>query len=234
MQYHNTLEAIHANLEEALDIIQRMGTSDSMYQIDMDLSLEKIRQVYDLMLTLKKEGLSVPEQVKQVKDDKHVKKNVDSEVVKQKILEKTNDIEFETSTTQKTETKVEVKAIEKEEKASENQTEKKILSDTLNTEKTILNDELSQNNAQEDVISKLNTKPISDLTSGLGLNDKFELINNLFEGDNLLFEKTMSTLNMATDFNEAYNYLNENFQWDMKSPSVQKVLELIRRKLITG
>jgi hypothetical protein len=64
------------------------------------------------------------------------------------------------------------------------------------------------------------------------LNEKFELINELFGGDKARFEQMMQELNVAGSFVEAYNYLNTTFNWDMDSPYVQRLLELIRRKLI--
>ena len=76
------------------------------------------------------------------------------------------------------------------------------------------------------------TAPISSITSGMGLNDKFELINELFKGNREKFDKCMEVLNTAGSFVEAYNYLETNFDWDMDDPYVQRLLELIRRKLI--
>jgi hypothetical protein len=50
----------------------------------------------------------------------------------------------------------------------------------------------------------------------------------------VFFEQTIRILNDAASFNDAYNYMIQNHDWDMDSDPVQLLLEIIRRKFITG
>ena len=76
------------------------------------------------------------------------------------------------------------------------------------------------------------TGSIGSIGTAIGLNEKFELINQLFGGSKEKFERTLEVLDMAGSFVEAYNYIEEQFEWDMDDVYVQRILELIRRKLI--
>ncbi len=70
--------------------------------------------------------------------------------------------------------------------------------------------------------------------SAIGINDRFTFIRELFNGDTHAFEYAIKALNEAANFNDAYNYLMQNYDWDMDSDAVQLLLDIIRRKYITG
>ena len=83
-----------------------------------------------------------------------------------------------------------------------------------------------------DLASRLQSKPIKDISASIGLNDRFTFISQLFKGDAKKYDHTIAILNEATDFNAAYRYIDENLEWDMNDENVQKILELVRRKHI--
>jgi hypothetical protein len=77
-------------------------------------------------------------------------------------------------------------------------------------------------------------RPVENLMSAIGINDRFTFIRELFNGDAPLYEQTIHILNDAANFNEAYNFMIQHFDWNMDSDTVQLLLEIIRRKFITG
>lgn len=85
-----------------------------------------------------------------------------------------------------------------------------------------------------DLASRLQSNPIKDIASAIGLNDRFLFINELFKGDAKKYDHTISILNEAHDFNEAYRYIDENLEWDMENENVLKILDLVRRKHISN
>lgn len=87
-------------------------------------------------------------------------------------------------------------------------------------------------NGKQDVSSKLQNKPITDLAKSIGINDKFFFIKELFGGDSELYGKTIKTLNGFTDINDALIYIGNNFAWDENSEAVARFVDLIRRKLL--
>ena len=98
--------------------------------------------------------------------------------------------------------------------------------------KNYINEQLARDKEKGDLSAKLQSKPIGDIAGAIGINDKYKLIRDLFSGNPEVFEKTVTELNRATNFNEAFKYLNANFDWEMEDESVQLLLDLVRRKFI--
>lgn len=245
MHYKNTVEAIYISLEEVQGIISEMGTDQDIRTIDIDLASDKVRHIYDLLNHLKSEVARI-----QVKEEKIIEEPVVNKVEEddENVIE--FDMEEKTDTTtknieQKTEVEVGEKKSEKKpqsEPPQRTQAEidsrvklpsgKKFLGETFEKKSSSLNEELSKKINPSKITEKLTSKPISNIGSALGLNEKFEIIKNLFDGDKDKYEYTLQVLNAASDFNEAYEYISSKLNWDMDNLYVQKILELIRRKLI--
>ncbi|MEG1644603.1 MAG: hypothetical protein RR279_02040 [Alistipes sp.] len=76
-----------------------------------------------------------------------------------------------------------------------------------------------------------NSQPITDLRSALGINDKFLLIKELFEDDQVAFEETITQLNQFEDLDDCLIYIAENFAWNSNSDGAKLLIELLERKL---
>ncbi len=108
------------------------------------------------------------------------------------------------------------------------------LADKYRGDKKFINESLAGDRKTQDVSSKIQSKPIRNIGSALGINDRFKLINELFKGDKESFQKTIDILDGASNFNEAFSYINSSFDWDMEDESVQLLLDLVRRKFIVN
>ena len=81
--------------------------------------------------------------------------------------------------------------------------------------------------------AKLQQKPVRDLKSVIGINDKFLFVNELFGGSMEKYNKSIENLNDLKTFNGAMIYLNElkiELQWNSSNEAYQKLSELVRRK----
>ena len=73
---------------------------------------------------------------------------------------------------------------------------------------------------------------VSNIISGISLNDRILLINRLFGEDPSLFQTTISSLNALGSLNEAIDYIRANFpDWDLSSDVVYSLIMAVRRKL---
>ena len=72
---------------------------------------------------------------------------------------------------------------------------------------------------------------ITDLRKAIGLNDKFLMIRDLFDGDAARYEDTITTLNEFDDLDECMIYIVENFVWNPDSEGAKLLVSLIERKL---
>jgi hypothetical protein len=75
---------------------------------------------------------------------------------------------------------------------------------------------------------------IKDLRSAIGINDKFQFIQELFGGDEKAFEIGIKTINAFKIFPEAQFYikreLREKNNWDEESNVVKQFDQLIKRR----
>ena len=111
--------------------------------------------------------------------------------------------------------------------------ESSLLGDKYKTEKKFINDRFGEQTVRKDLRSKLQTTPITNIAGSIGINDKFYLIRELFKGNAESFRSTMDILDHSQNFNEAFNYLIEHFDWNMESEPALQLLGLIRRKFIS-
>jgi len=252
MDFRNTIDALQTNASEIDRLLDHLKKPEGFRRVEIDLILDKLRSMYDLMLDLQdtvkvqsvKEGICDEEPAIPVEKQKIVnvqEQKIVPEEKKAGEVEKMTDIEF---TTDETREKSIEKKLEERKKAARAQIEqdlkkekeeqqeaaakKAVISDRFKTNKPTLAEELGSKKKFDDLASHLKT----GISGTFGLNEKFEIINELFDGDKDKFEYALQVVGMAGSFVEAYNYLKENFNWDMDKPHVQRLLEQIRRKLI--
>ncbi|MEA3316950.1 MAG: hypothetical protein U9R54_03240, partial [Bacteroidota bacterium] len=107
----------------------------------------------------------------------------------------------------------------------------KIMADKFESKK-FRHDNISKNNNKTDLSSKIQTKSIKDINSVIGMNDKFVFIRELFAGDNQQYRDTIQVLNNFDSYENAYNFLSENFNWNLDDANVSKLLEILKRRYL--
>lgn len=83
---------------------------------------------------------------------------------------------------------------------------------------------------------RLNAKPITDLQSGIPLNEKFGLIRNLFAGNASDFGDAVLKLNNSRSADELKHYfqlLGQRRNWDVESESYRVLQSYVERKAST-
>lgn len=84
------------------------------------------------------------------------------------------------------------------------------------------------------VMAHLKLKPIDDLKSGIGLNEKFLFIRELFGNDHLAYAEAIEKLNAAQSLNAAEKILASEVlpqqQWDLETEAALSFLHLIFRR----
>lgn len=100
--------------------------------------------------------------------------------------------------------------------------------------KKSIHDILAQNNATRDLASKLKDKPISDIKTAIGLNDRFLYTKELFNGNAKKYNDALDILNNLSDLDEAMQYLNEHIEWNPEKDSFNRFLELVYRRYVTA
>ncbi|MFA6336334.1 MAG: hypothetical protein WCX48_12440 [Bacteroidales bacterium] len=79
-------------------------------------------------------------------------------------------------------------------------------------------------------LNSLLAPPLSDISSAIGLNDRFLFTRELFGSNPKLFFETLQEINRAGSLDSALNYLQEKFSWDPESEAAAAFLLLVRRR----
>jgi len=102
---------------------------------------------------------------------------------------------------------------------------KKTLNETLGESHQMVNDILTSEKSE----SEYKIIPIDSIWDGIGLNDRFLFVRELFANNSAKFESTVEALDQLASIHEAVNFLKNNFKWNKTSTS-QKFLVLVKRR----
>lgn len=236
------------DIQDLYSIANRFEHDDQIHQLDFDLALSKVRNLYDLLLTIHPQSTYKPEyQNKEITKKPDAEKEISTQetVVEEKqepVKEKADEPEFTIEKPLESKEKIQEEpakpAREKEEKRESKEPPKKatentsIVADKFQSKKFV-HDNITQNNSKNDVSSKMQSKPIIDIHSAIGLNDKFIFIRELFNGDKEQYQETIQLLNNFDTYENALGFLNESFDWDDEDPNFERLKELVKRKFAT-
>ena len=107
------------------------------------------------------------------------------------------------------------------------------ISDSYKDEKKTLNDRLQNDAGARSIGSRLSQNQISDIKTAIGINEKFQFINELFGGNMQEYTNGMNQLNQFTRFDEATAYIDVlkfKYNWDMNADGYRKLMEILRRR----
>ena len=93
--------------------------------------------------------------------------------------------------------------------------------------------EQSEDNSLASVLQK---KGISDLMAAIDLNDRFMLLNELFDSNMDKYNKSIRALNSFSTLLGAKTYMSElqiEYQWDCESEAYKKLNDLVERRFIS-
>jgi len=76
---------------------------------------------------------------------------------------------------------------------------------------------------------KLSNRPVSSIQSSIGINDRFQYIRELFDGDNRKYTEAVKTLDSMHNVKEAVEYLRSNYKWKKNETSL-KFVNLVKRR----
>ncbi|WP_066628152.1 hypothetical protein [Labilibacter marinus] len=105
----------------------------------------------------------------------------------------------------------------------------KTLGESFAGEKKSVNDIIATNQVS-DAKKVLKGKPVTDLTKGLGINDRFMFQRELFNGKSEVMSQTLQQLNDLPDFTSAQSFIKSNFNWDDEQEVTQAFFNYIERR----
>lgn len=99
-----------------------------------------------------------------------------------------------------------------------------------------LADRIATKNTRSTVSEKLNRVPVKDLRVSIGLNEKFQFINQLFSGDSGKYNFSIEYLNNCGSNDVAQEYLRNistQYNWEEHAASATLFVDLVERRYLT-
>ena len=112
------------------------------------------------------------------------------------------------------------------------QKDAKELNDAMAQDAESLNDKLKTE--KKELASILKESPVRDLRKAIGINDRFVFINELFRGDENMYERSIKTINSFNALPEAEFWIQRELKtkigWSDSSETVHHFDQLVRRR----
>ena len=88
---------------------------------------------------------------------------------------------------------------------------------------------------QEVVVPEIKTPVAKDIKTAIGINDKFEFINELFKGSVADYEASLQLLNNSANREwamKAFNDLQKKYGWQQDNETANRLQEMVERKFL--
>ncbi|MEP6617425.1 MAG: hypothetical protein ABJA57_12635 [Ginsengibacter sp.] len=114
----------------------------------------------------------------------------------------------------------------------DSQAGKREVNDVSSQNKSSWNERLKENKTE--LGERLTDGPIKDLRKAIGVNDRFLFINELFRGDEAMYERSIKTINNFSILAEAEFWIRRELKlkigWRDSDPFVKQFDQLVRRR----
>jgi hypothetical protein len=77
----------------------------------------------------------------------------------------------------------------------------------------------------------INHSKINSLREGIGLNDKFLMIRDLFDGDDEAYDEALTALDSMETLDDCMIHIIENYAWNPDTEGSKFIMQLLERKL---
>jgi hypothetical protein len=110
--------------------------------------------------------------------------------------------------------------------------EAKELNDVIGINGTSLNEKLAEEKTA--IAETLTETPLRDLKKGIGVNERYLFLSELFRGDESMYERSLKTINGFNILPEAQYWIERELKiklgWNDSHPTVQQFYTLVKRR----
>jgi hypothetical protein len=108
----------------------------------------------------------------------------------------------------------------------------KELNEMMASAESSLNDKLKEERVE--VGHRLTDSPVRDLKKAIGINDRFVFISELFRGDEVMYERSIKTINGFRIYPEAQYWIERELKiklaWDDSKETTRHFYQLVKRR----
>ena len=231
------MEFIHTKAKGVMQLVQLLSNTENNNGNDEILvKNEKIEELKETVSEIQhkvtddsKEGINTQEEVESKKVEKELSNESDNK--DQNVVEKESE--------DKPENKVKPEKNEvSEPQESGDEKDDDMLEDEedLAQAGSTLGDSFLKGKSINDILTdqnklefKLSNRHVESIKTAIGINDRFQYIRELFDGNSEKFADAVQTLDSKQNIKEAVDYLRQNYKWK-KSETSLKFVNLVKRR----
>jgi hypothetical protein len=243
MDFNTTIDIIIKDLREAREIIDDLKNYPGVPQLQIELIKSKCKsaeEIITLLKTMKPDNISqAGHEAENVKDTKSsAKVNPDplieindededeSGSISVDKIKETEVREFTGIKDSVAETDVVIS-----EKTKDKLPETNIVADKFSVISSSLHEQLGNRISDPDLSSVLKLKPVTDLTEAIGINDKFLFVQEIFKGNQVVYNEAIEKLNKVISLSDAKAIIMSYTGESLENEPVKLLIDLVKRKL---
>jgi hypothetical protein len=261
MDIKYTIEILTKDIQDIEKLVGKLQNSKDASSIELDLAMSKLRNVYEILTMIKADSLnelvgrslngsqdtdieiakepvkspeaerkSEPEPMPEAKHEAGAEPEAKAEHEAETEAETKADPEAETVNEAQPEADAEVEKFTKEEGKSATP-DPAILAEKFRAESSI-NENLADNR-KEPLDTKLLGSAIDNIGRNIGINDRFLIIRELFDGNSDDFGTLLSRLDNADSYENASQILSSHFADSMEHEGVGILAGLVKRRYLS-
>jgi len=108
------------------------------------------------------------------------------------------------------------------------------VNETIASQQESLNDKLKATASKKEVAHNIKDGPVKDLRKAIGINDQYLFINELFRNDQIMYERSIKTINSFNIYGEAEFWIKRELKlklaWNEDSEAVHLFDQLVKRR----
>ncbi len=219
MEIKYTIEILTKDIQDIEKLVGNLKNSKGDSTIELDLALSKLRNVYEILTMIKADRLN--ELVSEMRKQGHSAAKPAPAAVPDPLP--APEPEPETAP-------VSVAEPDALTPSSGDPEESTILAEKFSAESSI-NENLAGKRGK-DIDAKLMGQAIENISRNIGINDRFLIIREIFNGDEDRFKKLISSLDSAENYEAAAGILEEQLASHMEHEGLDILSGLVKRRFI--
>ncbi len=105
-----------------------------------------------------------------------------------------------------------------------------VLGEVINAGAERLGDALARGANNGDVASHLASAATQSLRGAIGINDRFQIISEVFNGDAAAYEQAIDDLESYEDLDELMIHIHDRYSWNPNAEGTKTLIEILTRK----
>jgi len=234
MDIKYTIEILTKDIQDIEKLVGNLQNSKDASAIELDLAMSKLRKVYEILTMIKADQLNelvdgslngTPAEEPEPEIDQELVPEPEAIPEPEPVSEPLSISEPE----QAPEPEVRAEPVSPKDATSDVQ-DNPILAEKFQAESSI-NENLAGTRG-ENLDVKLMGQAIDNIGRNIGINDRFLIIRELFDGNSDDFSKLLSRLDTAENYQMASKLLEEQFTASMEHEGVEILAGLVKRRFL--